>query len=44
MVFVNQYFDYSDLNQPIKKFLDDKYYIPLNLNFKSLSDFYVRPA
>ncbi|CDW84854.1 UNKNOWN [Stylonychia lemnae] len=30
--FVNQYFDFNDIQDPIKKFIEDRYFIPVQTN------------
>lgn len=38
---VNQYFDFHDMESPIKQFIDDRYYTPLSIDSKAYTDIYV---
>ena len=42
MVIMKPYFDYSDIENPVKYHLDDSYYMSLNFNAAYVMDMYVR--
>jgi len=41
IVFVNQYFDYADLDDPVKGYLDDTYFYVLNRNQQIFTQLYL---
>eukprot|EP00347_Sterkiella_histriomuscorum_P014560 403360411 len=40
--FVNAYFDYTDFDKPVKKFIDDRFYLPLKHIHKKIANVFIK--
>jgi hypothetical protein len=42
--FVNNFFDFTDFENPIKSFIEDRIYFPIEPHTKKLCEFFVKRA